>query len=1074
MTTHNATYGDDYSTHILANRWQTALSGIPSSMYFSTEKTSPFAGIVSRFSASVSETPLVSFHTLTPPSMTEPYFPFLSIIRDYITSADIEPESILDIADVYPPQRELFLACLTISIPHRKDILLPEEVSYERRQIQRSLFALLQFISRRKPLIIAIDGLRNAGPALLDFLLYMQNHGEKARIFCIYAFARNFHWIDEEERERWDSFLLSISEKITVFDLGNDNFQTEACEPPVASWSRVSPEELVRFSRLNQFFLSYDEALLCGREAYPGIFGLSGPSAERLQYYLLNTLGDAHYYCGQHNQAIIQYQAITEKAQRTDNYKELARSYRKTGLSYLGMGDLDSAKRFSLLDIKITEERLDNANRVYSYFFSFFLSIRNSTNIGKEMYYSLHNMLKDQNLENMYAYFAGNSVSYSYYYNGFPELLRISDESISYYIKNKNEYGLSSAYHQMGILHSNNAQYGKSFIYLKKSLRLREQIGNPLYIVRVQNGLGYLYYLTNDYLKAFSSFKSSLRLLSRVNAYEETTATLYNIAMLYFVTCNFDKCSGVLDKILKIMHILKIPYLPYHSIQDVYIMQALCSLKMDKFTTALELIHKVLPFEFELPWKPRFLFCLLRAMAYSYQGDTAKALNLFRAAPELLKRADEKNGDILPCYYYEYAKALIDNDRGPEAGPVIEEGVSFCQSIGSDFHRRRIAGLGTAEIAAGSPFELGSLRLNLDTLVEIAKQEFVLGRLQNKMRDIRFLNLIQTELMLLHSRSGAAQKLIKLLSHHFPMEIISIRSCEDGRPGLVLAQIMSDIEDPSILAGVFEHAVLFPDKRRFEGAEIKNLFPEISIPLAALTSIPIMSGGLPTAWVFIATKKSGIALTHEDLEILMLTAAQVGILFEKIQHDEEMIRVSYRDELSQLNNRQAMQVKIREESLRIDRIKNRADFNFSVAFIDLDNFKYYNDTFGHGVGDMIIREFSRLLMNTFREIDFIVRYGGDEFVVLMPDTNETEASIPLQRIYTELRNKRYFMPKIEEIAGKGAAVPEANRISCSIGLASFETEMEGDTIIADLLQKADHALYEAKKTGKHRLQTWKA
>jgi two-component system cell cycle response regulator len=126
----------------------------------------------------------------------------------------------------------------------------------------------------------------------------------------------------------------------------------------------------------------------------------------------------------------------------------------------------------------------------------------------------------------------------------------------------------------------------------------------------------------------------------------------------------------------------------------------------------------------------------------------------------------------------------------------------------------------------------------------------------------------------------------------------------------------------------------------------------------------------------------------------------------------------------------------------------------SALLVDIDHFKRINDTFGHGVGDEVLREFAVRLATNVRAVDLACRYGGEEFVVIMPDTGIEDA----QRIAERLRG---------HVAGSPFKVPEIDdslAVTISIGVAS--THGENDTA-QDLLKRADDAVYEAKAAGRN-------
>ena len=143
----------------------------------------------------------------------------------------------------------------------------------------------------------------------------------------------------------------------------------------------------------------------------------------------------------------------------------------------------------------------------------------------------------------------------------------------------------------------------------------------------------------------------------------------------------------------------------------------------------------------------------------------------------------------------------------------------------------------------------------------------------------------------------------------------------------------------------------------------------------------------------------------------------------------------------------------------------------SIAFMDLDNFKYYNDTFGHEAGDLLISSFAKLLKEIYRKVDFVARFGGDEFVVVLPNTNCSEAACAAERLYEGLVKKEFFVPDLEKLLGKKIVIPEDKKLGFSMGISS---NFDGADI-SDLdttMTNADKALYYSKQHKKGSVTIW--
>jgi diguanylate cyclase (GGDEF)-like protein len=164
---------------------------------------------------------------------------------------------------------------------------------------------------------------------------------------------------------------------------------------------------------------------------------------------------------------------------------------------------------------------------------------------------------------------------------------------------------------------------------------------------------------------------------------------------------------------------------------------------------------------------------------------------------------------------------------------------------------------------------------------------------------------------------------------------------------------------------------------------------------------------------------------------------------------ERIDRIATYDDLTALYNRRAINELAAKEQKRADRLGS----SMCIAMIDADHFKRFNDLYGHPGGDDVLRMLSRVLQRTLRETEYVGRYGGEEFMVVLPETTKERATIPLER----LRQAVAATP----IDG----LPPDVRITVSVGAADYQRG-EG---IATTIARADAALYEAKRLGRDRL-----
>lgn len=163
-----------------------------------------------------------------------------------------------------------------------------------------------------------------------------------------------------------------------------------------------------------------------------------------------------------------------------------------------------------------------------------------------------------------------------------------------------------------------------------------------------------------------------------------------------------------------------------------------------------------------------------------------------------------------------------------------------------------------------------------------------------------------------------------------------------------------------------------------------------------------------------------------------------------------------RDELTGLYNRRFLNSTMAKEFKQA----HQYGWPLTLAFIDLDHFKKVNDTYGHPIGDQVLKSVGTLLMEQLRETDIIARYGGEEFVVLLPGVGEEMANLVLGRLLIAIREKSHPLDKESSF-----------RVTASMGVAVHMSKNQRFKSVESFLSAADQALYKAKALGRNRLVT---
>jgi diguanylate cyclase (GGDEF)-like protein len=189
-------------------------------------------------------------------------------------------------------------------------------------------------------------------------------------------------------------------------------------------------------------------------------------------------------------------------------------------------------------------------------------------------------------------------------------------------------------------------------------------------------------------------------------------------------------------------------------------------------------------------------------------------------------------------------------------------------------------------------------------------------------------------------------------------------------------------------------------------------------------------------------------LSKVDFDRFLIVAMQFALEMRKVLLYETVEELAITDSLTGLYTRRYFFERMGEELQR----SKRHGFKFSFLMIDIDDFKKCNDTYGHLVGDAVLKETAHIAKSSTREIDHIARYGGEEFSAILPETDRAGAILVAERIRKRIEGNIF------------KAYDEKLKITVSIGLAVYPDDSEE---LADLVERADKALYAAKNSGKN-------
>lgn len=220
---------------------------------------------------------------------------------------------------------------------------------------------------------------------------------------------------------------------------------------------------------------------------------------------------------------------------------------------------------------------------------------------------------------------------------------------------------------------------------------------------------------------------------------------------------------------------------------------------------------------------------------------------------------------------------------------------------------------------------------------------------------------------------------------------------------------------------------------------------DIIIPLKAVNKV---------VGVLYLSLQAGAEISERERMLLASIGGQIGIAMENANLYEETKKLSLHDPLTGLANRNLMNLELPGNMARA----SRSGKPFALIMLDLDHFKQYNDTYGHSAGDNLLVEVARIAKRNSRETDLVVRFGGEEFLIVLPETGSSTATAIAERLRKEVMETDFYPEE-----GKPAA-----HITVSLGVAAWRQDIAD---VDELIKLSDEALYRAKEGGRNRVES---
>ncbi len=1068
------------------------------------------------------------YHEFNATRIPEAYEPFLIWIKyifdNYI---DMNLDEFFEVCKIYNPHRIILKSYFETGITRREEFLLLNEIEFETDKLYQGLLNMITFASKIKPIIVIFNKIHLAGTSTMKFINKIFSGEDTGNMAIIAAFKNNVPGL-KGKSVIWNELINNFIDINCVYDWDDfgeleDNSKNEKEIVSLEFDETEMEATMVKIKNMCDL-LALNQA--------SDYLGFLYHKYEVEKYDISNDLKFKLYKLYTKN--CIELRKISDAYEAINNLKVLAVSKDKKFDYYimriyleLSNEKYDEAKKLiekakKLIDIN--EERkivflqiiahiADYSNWRGAWFYKDITSDQMSI-IEKCEKYNYKNILA-----HIYIYAFDNNSSLYYKADGLEHRLKFFNKGIRIAEEMGNDSLLLDAYHKALLIASSNGFIDVSdYFYLEKCMPICKKNNNLNEEAMTYIGLGYNRCTCEEFDKANEYFNKALIIYYSVEDISYMGETLYNMTINAILGEDFKSADSYITTCLAAMENLrKNSKIRVCHVAKLNALKALCCYRLGNIykckiylNNTKRMIDYVLSFQEEEEtyyyWSDDlFLYYFIKGMLLRDGGKYESAEEHMDKANYYSMKADGSTFFTYTQCMIEKAKLYMLIGRKESAIYALEQAIDYCVNNNLKKQRYKVL-LAMREITGenrildtdtdglkneqltwdNGTFELSLRGITLNNITQLIKNIGIYNRSIEEKERVQFLSKWTK---LLNASVSSVDEMIndsiKAFENNFGIDNCIYIKIEDGIPkvkfsdaDIILTEEKVDRIYQYVIKNTREFAVSKLDANFYDYEDIMSVFGSariasfMLIPIVVdedINCIVVMYMFMHNTWY---SNLSKYILNNESLSLFTSSFRQMVDAVEREKIHAELREMNNRlktialtDNLTGLFNRQGLQYNINKIGIQ----KNRNVC--SILYMDLDNFKYYNDNFGHEVGDLILVSFANVIKSICGEDSFAVRYGGDEFLIILYLDKAEDVENAAKSIYNTIKNEASFQGLVEQTVGHSVDISESNRVSCSIGIACVN-QAEGANSFENALKRADDALYYIKRTNKGRYEIW--
>ena len=997
-----------------------------------------------------------------------PYAPFLDdIIAGYSKYSESEINALFEKLCIFYNHRPILSALIHGQRPKRHEDILEDEIFHEKEAIIEAIIRLFLYFHKNEKLVLIVDNFYALPPSSQEILLRLSKK-KGTNFVIIIVFNKDK---DSDVREDSIQFRKKLEQKTSILFLDEVHTNLNAKHSDISlakEQTGIQSDSLFRKLDLAFLLLAFDDCKHLCELLAPLQDNL--PLNMQFRFHLAH--GKTFLMNYEFTQAGTCINFALKLAEELGDKELQAEAHYWLGLASYLKGDLLETRNHGWSCVHTGQNMINKVIEMRGRLLLFISSDTDFSNRDireqwEENFNKLTILAGELNWNNtlIYCYTGTPFVLGNHFTPYYNKLLNCG---IDMAIEKKYYYRLSWAYQGKSVAYAIRGKYASVLKYYLKSLHYKKLVKDFRGMTYIYNGIGSYYNFIGNYREAVHYHFLALKYLRKNLEYKEVIATLMNLGMCSFVCANDKMALYYLERMNKISKLNGIDAIMGYTKELQELFLALIYALNGRYVEAYHYYCIIKDKDFQsssATAESHYFFLLLKTLFAVHENSTEKVEDYLIAIEEVLLNSNQHYH--LLRFYYQAFLIYQELKQASKSLEVLAKGQAKAEELQNVFFISLFE-----KLSIGRKINIPSRKwfrpVNIGAWIQASYLQININELHERINEINLLSKLQNYYILPDSSEQLLLRVMCVLKEDLSLTAVYLYKKEND------AWFFKKGTDKSLELPQDKLEVCFRERARKILLKRKGeckYFPGMN----SVLFIPMKVENLELGLMFTVAEKYSFEINKESMNILNIVVQQLELVLEKkmregaiiernerLEKDNEELKIlANTDKLTGVNNRQALQFFLKRASEHF--LLQEKTGGISALFLDLDNFKYYNDTFGHDLGDFLLIQFARVLMRNVRSVDdFIARFGGDEFIIVLPDTSQEEAVRVAKRILEDIEQSNNFIPTMCEYLGRILEVPEEHKLSVSIGISTYKT-ING---IENLISSADKALYDAKRKGK--------